>query len=205
MSLVGKIKKLPAQVMARAKYDDLLYVLLQIGAASLVVSAPALGAVAIYISAVQDKERKYPKHKLKNSFYHFQKTGLIRVESRHGNTCILLTKEGERRARLCGVGKILSGNVTSGNKKWDGKWRVVFFDLKTEKNKERNAIRLMLKRCGFVLLQKSVWTYPYECSSEIEFLRSFFLLKDEEFRLVASNDIGKDDYLRKHFRLPFLV
>src|SRR3989344_1686474 len=204
MSLAGKIKKLPSRVMARAKYDDLLYTLLQIGAASLAVSVPAVAAVVIYINAVQSKDRKYPKHKLKNSFYHFQKTGLISVESSHGNACIMLTKEGEQRARMCGVGKILSGNVVSGDKKWDGKWRIVFFDLKTEKNRERDAIRLMLKRCGFILLQKSVWAYPYDCSSEVEFLRSFFLLKDEEFRLVVSDNIGKDDYLRKHFHLSFL-
>lgn len=205
MSLVGQIKKLPARIISRARYDDLLYTILQIGAVSLAVSAPPLAAVAIYINAVQDKEGKYPKHKLKNSFYHFRKVGLISVESHHGNTHIALTKEGERKARLCGVGKILSGNLALGNKKWDGKWRMVFFDLKTEKNNERDAMRLMLKRCGFVLLQKSVWVYPYDCSSEIEFLRSFFLLTDEEFRLVVSDNIGRDDYLRKHFRLPFLA
>lgn len=201
-NLGHQIKKFPARVIARAKYDDLLYTLLQIGVASLALSAPALAAVAIYINAVQKKGGKYPKHKLRNSFYHFRKTGLISVESHHGNTFVVLTEEGKQRARLCGIGKILSENVASENKKWDGKWRVVFFDLKNEKNKERNAIRLMLKRCGFIFLQKSVWTYPYDCSSEIEFLRSFFELSEKEFRLVISDDIGEDDYLRKHFRLP---
>ncbi len=201
MKLVERVKKFPTQVIARAKYDDLLYTLLQIGAASLAVSAPALAAVSIFITTVQKKEGSYPKHKLKNSFYHFRKTGLISVESHHGNTCIELTKEGERRARLCGVGKILSGNVTSGGKKWDGKWRIIFFDLTNEKTRERDAIRLMLKRCGFVFLQKSVWIYPHDCSSEIDFLRSFFRLGEKEFRLVVSSDIGESDYLRKHFSL----
>lgn len=205
MSLVARIKKIPAKIIARAKYDDLLYTFLQIGAASLAVSAPAIAAVAIYVNALQKKEVGHSKHKLKNSFYHFQKVGFIRVESRHGNTCIMLTKEGERRARLCGVGKILSGNVAFGNKKWDGKWRIIFFDLKTEKTKERDAIRLMLRRCGFIFLQKSVWVYPYNCFEEIAFLRSFFQLKEEEFRLVVSDDIGEDDYLRKHFRLSFFA
>lgn len=205
MSLATRLKKIPSRVMARAKYDDLLYMFLQIGAASLAVSAPAIAAVAIYVNAMQKKETGHSKHKLKNSFYHFRKTGLISVESHHGNTCIMLTKEGERRARLCGVGKILSGNVASENKKWDGKWRIILFDLKTEKTKERDAIRLMLRRCGFVFLQKSVWVYPYDCFEEIEFLRSFFQLKEEEFRLVVGDNIGKDDYLRKHFHLPFFT
>ena len=56
---IKKIKNLPKQVLARAKYDDLLYTFLQIGAASLAVSAPAVAAVAIYITVMQDKEKKY--------------------------------------------------------------------------------------------------------------------------------------------------
>src|SRR3989338_2228192 len=196
MSLTGRIKRLPAKIITRAKYDDLLYTLLQIGVASLAVSAPAIAAGAIYLNALQKRDGKYQKHKLKNSFYHFRKLGLISIESRHGNTCVVLTKEGEQRARLCGVGKILSGNLSSENRKWDGRWRIVFFDLKTEKTKERDAIRIMLRRCGFIFLQKSVWVYPYNCSTEVGFLRSFFQLKEEEFRLVISDDIGEDDKLK---------
>ncbi len=201
MSLIKKIGKIPEKIIARAKYDDLLYTILQIGMASLAVSAPTIAVVAIYINAIQKKEGKYSKRILKNSFYHFQKVGLITVESRKGMARIELTKEGESRARLCGAGKILSANLSSGSMKWDGKWRIVFFDLKNEKNKERNAIRIMLRRCGFVFLQKSVWIYPYDCSSEIEFLRSFFRLSEKEFRLVISTEIGEDDQLKKHFRL----
>jgi len=114
---------------------------------------------------------------------------------------IELTEEGERRARLCGIGRILTENLASRNIRWDGKWRIVFFDLKNERNSERDAIRHMLQRSGFVFLQKSVWIYPYDCSSEIEFLMSFFRLSEKEFRLVVSDEIGDVGHLKKHFRL----
>src|SRR3989344_740870 len=172
MGFIRKVNKFKEKVIARAKYDDLLYTLLQIGVASFAVSAPAIAAVAIYINAIHNKNKKYSTLKLRNSFYHFQKRGLIYVESRYGKVSIVLTKEGEQRARLCGARKILCDNLTPGNRKWDGKWRIVFFDLKNERNSERDAIRHMLQRSGFVFLQKSVWIYPYDCSSEIEFLRS---------------------------------
>ena len=201
MSFTKKIKKITERVVRRAKYDDLLYTLLQLSAASLAVANPAVAAVAIYINAIQSKEGEHPKSKLRHSFYHFRKTGLISVESRKGNTCITLTKEGERRARMCGIGRILSDNIELCTTKWDGTWKLVFFDLKNEKNKERDAIRVMLKRCGFVFLQKSVWVYPHDCSTEIDFLRSFFGLNDHEFRLVISSDIGDDSFFRKHFKL----
>jgi DNA-binding transcriptional regulator PaaX len=123
------------------------------------------------------------------------------VESGHGKVSIALTREGEQRARLCGAGKILCNNLKIGNIKWDGKWRIVFFDLKNEKNRERDAIRHMLQRCGFIFLQKSVWIYPYDCSSEIGFLRSFFGLSEKEFRLVVSDNIGEANQLKKYFHL----
>ena len=200
---VINIRKRVSKIFVRAKNDDLLYLFLQLAVGSLAVVAPAIAPVAIFIKIFQDNERERSKRQLQNSFYYFQKTRLISIESRSGNKCIVLTKEGERRARFYGAGKILSGNLSSGSKKWDGKWRIVFFDLKNEKNKERNAIRLMLRRCGFVFLQKSVWVYPHDCSSEVKFLRSFFQLGEKEFRLVISSDIGEADYLKKHFRLSF--
>lgn len=203
MNFLGQVKRIPSRIVSRAKYDDLLYTLLQIGLISLAVSAPALAPVAIFINAIQSREKKYLTHKIKNSYYYFQKRGFIRIVSLQGRTRIELTKEGERRARYRAVGKLLYGNVATENKWWDGKWRIAIFDLKNEKNRERNAIRLTLKHCGFILLQKSVWAYPYDCLQEIVFLRTFFGLNEKEFRLVVSDNIGDDNYLRRHYKLPF--
>lgn len=40
---------------------------------------------------------------------------------------------------------------------WDGKWRVVIFDIPEQKRIVRNLFRRNLKRWGFKQLQKSVW------------------------------------------------
>jgi hypothetical protein len=203
MSLNQKIKATASKVFQRAKHDDLLYLFFQISAASLAVAAPGIAPVAIFLNAVQrGKHKKYSKQQLKNSFYYFQKKGWIDVTYRRGNTAIFLTEEGEKRAKFCGVAKILHEATTDARKTWDGKWRIVFFDLSNEKSKERNAIRLLLRRCGFAFLQKSVWGYPHDCAAEVKFLRSFFLLKENEFRLVVSGEIGEEEHLRKHFQLP---
>lgn len=42
-------------------------------------------------------------------------------------------------------------------KDWDGKWRVVIFDIPEEKRIIRNLFRRNLKKWGFKHLQKSVW------------------------------------------------
>lgn len=49
------------------------------------------------------------------------------------------------------------------NDKWDGKWRVVVFDIPEQKRIVRNLFRRHLKKWGFKQLQKSVWISQSNC------------------------------------------
>ncbi|MEX2090705.1 MAG: CRISPR-associated endonuclease Cas2 [Candidatus Paceibacterota bacterium] len=51
--------------------------------------------------------------------------------------------------------------------KWDGKWRIVIFDIPEELHKKRNYLRSKLKNLGFHMLQKSVFIIPYPCEEEL--------------------------------------
>jgi hypothetical protein len=198
--VVNRIKKIGKNVLVRARHDDLLYLFLELAGGALILSVPPLGAVAIYLKIFQEKNKLYTKKQLRNSFYYFRKKGLMKVESDKGNTIIMLTEEGKSRAKLCGAGRILSGKLKE-KLRWDGKWRIVVFDLENNKTSQRDAMRLFLKRCGFALMQKSVWIYPYDCSKEIEFIRSFFRLSAREFRFITCDNIGDDLYFRNIFNL----
>lgn len=47
--------------------------------------------------------------------------------------------------------------------KWDGKWRIVIYDIPNEFDYLRYQVRSVLVRAGFKKLQKSVWVFPHEC------------------------------------------
>ena len=51
--------------------------------------------------------------------------------------------------------------------KWDGKWRVVIFDIPQELHNKRNRFRKRLKLLGFYMVQKSVFAFPYPCEGEL--------------------------------------
>lgn len=201
MGHISKIKNLTKSVLRRARHDDLLYFILEIGAASFAVSFPHVAAVAIFIKVAQEKKSTLSKNQLRSSYYYFKKQGWIDVESKNGKTAILLTPEGERRAGIIRATKALK-NKLSERSKWDGHWRIVIFDLRVGKDTERNAIRFLLKRCGFIMMQRSVWIYPFDCSKEIEFISSFFKLNDQELRLITCHDIGDSHIFKKAFSLP---
>ncbi len=86
-------------------------------------------------------------------------------------------------------------------KKWDGKWRIIIFDIAQLKNLYRNIFRGKLKELGFYPLQKSVWVCPYNCKDEIDLLRVFFELNEKEVRLITADDIENDGFLRKVFNV----
>lgn len=83
---------------------------------------------------------------------------------------------------------------------WDGKWRIVVFDIPEKIRKGRDALREKLKDLGFYELQKSVFVFPYECRDEINFLIEFFELR-KYVRYGVLESIDNDLHLRKIFKL----
>jgi len=61
---------------------------------------------------------------------------------------------------------------------WDGKWRIVIFDIPQEMHKERVRFRKKLKLLGFVMLQKSVFVFPYSCEEEISYVTRNLRIND---------------------------
>jgi phenylacetic acid degradation operon negative regulatory protein len=57
--------------------------------------------------------------------------------------------------------------------KWDGKWRVVIFDIAEINKRTRNLLRAKLKELGFGMLQESVWVSPHDFGKDVaEFFES---------------------------------
>lgn len=71
-------------------------------------------------------------------------------------------------------------------KRWDGKWRLVLYDIPTDEQKLGDIIRTTLKTLGFYAIQKSVYLCPYPCFNQIEFIREYYNVGDNiQYMLVA--------------------
>jgi len=44
---------------------------------------------------------------------------------------------------------------------WDGFWRIILLDLPEERKSERESLRYLLKKAGFVCLKNSAWISPF--------------------------------------------
>ena len=84
--------------------------------------------------------------------------------------------------------------------RWDGKWRIVIFDIWERRRGVRDRLRLLLERNGFERIQNSVWAYPYDCEELFAFLRAELSLGRGIMYMVA-DEVENDAWLRKRFGL----
>lgn len=141
--------------------------------------------------------RKSEKRKVYDAFWNLRKGGYINIEKKNHQIYISLTEKGRSKAGWMQIDNLKIKKP----KKWDGKWRIVMFDIAQLKRVYREAFRGKLKELGFCPFQKSVWIHPFNCHDEINLLKSFFGLTDKEVRLIITEDIGRDDYFKKIFKI----
>ena len=55
--------------------------------------------------------------------------------------------------------------------KWDGKWRLVFFDVAEVQRGRRDQLRRYLKQLGMEEMQESVFVSPYKVFNQVKYLR----------------------------------
>ena len=84
---------------------------------------------------------------------------------------------------------------------WDGKWRVLMFDIKERRRRIRTQLRKLLQSAGFVRLQNSVWVHPYPCDEFVALVRAHLASGVGELRFIIAEALESDKSLREHFRL----
>ena len=85
-------------------------------------------------------------------------------------------------------------------KRWDGMWRVIMFDIPEKKKTARDGLTLKLIKMGCAPIQKSVFVTPYECKKEIKFIGEYFGVS-KHIIFLETRKINNEDLLRDEFEL----
>jgi len=173
---------------------EILAILILSGAIAIAATSPYF----IYnIIKSLKRFKKYPHKKVYDTFYRLKERGFINFYYKNNQLYISLTEKGKKKAGWMQIDALKIKKP----KKWDGKWRILLFDIAQLKKLYREALRGKLKDLNFKLFQKSAWITPFDCKKEINMLKSFFGLSDKEIRLVVVEDIGDDKEFQKIFKL----
>ncbi|HEY4528524.1 MAG TPA: hypothetical protein VJJ48_01715 [Candidatus Paceibacterota bacterium] len=85
-------------------------------------------------------------------------------------------------------------------KRWDGKWRVIIFDIPEKKKSVREYVRTLFTQAGLRWLQDSVWVYPYDCEDILTLLKTDLGVGKDILYLIVE-EMESDKYLREEFNL----
>jgi len=137
-----------------------------------------------------------PRQRLHETAARLKRKGLIEFREENGRKCMRITEKGKTY-----LDTELNRAKPARPKHWDGRWRIVIFDVPEKRKTQRDHIRYLLRRLGFLRLQHSVWIYPYDSEEIIALLKSDLKIGKELLYLIA-DAVEYDRPLRERFELP---
>lgn len=179
----------------RQKRKDLQKIILRTVAAVGLISVAVLAPNALQaLDVLGSRKNKRQKEYLTRSAEKLIRHGFL--EETDENT-LRLTKKGEVKLHVLE----LKDFEFKKPRRWDGKWRILVFDINEHKKSLRDKIRSTLATIGFIHLQHSVWVFPYSCEDLITLLKTDFEVGGDLLYITADS-IENDHFLRSYFELP---
>ena len=142
--------------------------------------------------------KKVSKQSLWKTYKTLVRRKLVKVKEK-GETLILeVTEDGKKLQKEYQLQDSVKKLKISIPKTWDGKWRLVAFDIPEPKKHAREALRDFLKQFGFCRAQKSVFVHPFHCESEIDLLtETFDVQKHVQYFTLESQKMPT--HIARHF------
>ncbi len=194
---MGQLEEKTKRIVSRVKIQDaIMFSLYGAAAAALILTAPNALRILKHIDPDLAKKR-HPGQRLSQAMSRLVSRGLV-VRTKDGR--FMLTEKGKRYAKAMDqTGRLQFAK----ERKWDGRWRIVIFDIWERRREARSRLRTRLQTIGFVKVQNSVWAYPYECEELIAFAKTELKLGRGLLYLIAEGIEG-DKGLRERFGLPLV-
>lgn len=164
------------------------------GALSFAILAPNAARLLKHVD-ISWAHKRDPRLRVRETVFRLKKKGLLIWNKEKDR--LELTARGHAEAARIRTGLVEIPKP----RKWDGRWRIVIFDISEKRRGLRIRVRHLLERLGFVRLQDSVWVHPYDCEEIVALLKHDFKIGRELLYIIA-DAVEYDRPLRKHFELP---
>ncbi len=126
-----------------------------------------------------------------------KEAGLIESLNSGQNDYARLTKAGRMKANSYK----LEAKSSLVDPSWDGKWRIILLDLPESRKSERESLRYLLKKAGFVCLKNSAWISPYPFEHLFLNIKKDLGLESELMIITTSTlDEVTENFFFKNFR-----
>ncbi|OGD70075.1 hypothetical protein A3I18_01270 [Candidatus Campbellbacteria bacterium RIFCSPLOWO2_02_FULL_35_11] len=149
------------------------------------------------LGEIDDSLKEIDKQSLKRAIKKLYESNLIdEFNNNDGTKTLILTENGEKKALTFDL-KNIKIKIP---KKWDGKWRIILFDVPEKRKVTREILRSHFKNIGLYEYQKSVFVCPYDCKDEIEYIIELNNAK-EFVRFIIAEYIDNELHIKTIFNI----
>lgn len=141
---------------------------------------------------------KEKKRRVARAFYYLKDHKFIRLKKKGDDYEIRLTKWGRKQVRKLDLATL----EVARPKKWDGKFWQVAADIPTEDYRNAaDAFRMKIKEIKFYPLQRTLWFYPFDPRTEIEFIaRTYGIYTFVTVMKIDQLEPADEKTLKSYFR-----
>ncbi len=192
---MGTVEQKARKVRRLRTFQKAALIAVLAGAMVLTGAVPDFNKILRYF--IGNKKGARFNYRVKTALGRLAANGLVTFEER----------EGKRYARITEVGKqvlefeSLRDKALRKPRRWDGRWRVVLFDIPERRRRVRNQLRRFMQEFGFERLQDSAWIYPYDCEDIIALAKANFRIGADALYMIVEQ-LERDKHMREHFGLP---
>ncbi|MDO8593351.1 MAG: CRISPR-associated endonuclease Cas2 [bacterium] len=185
----------------RGKYLPMRNLILRTLAVGGLISVALVAPKTITLLKKLDRgmaNRKNLYRRITQAISDLERAGLVKTSGQRGHRNVELTTKGHATIETIYASEYRIPEPAF----WDGKWRIVMFDIREKRRKARSQLRILLLGAGFLRLQDSVWIYPYPCDEFIGLVRAHLKSGTGETLSFTADALESDKRLREHFHLP---
>lgn len=194
-------KQIDGKIFER-KYAPAKDVLKLVGAGAFITASLLMPGLPMVLKPFLDDQRKNEREVwkrfnipyLKRTLQRLEEQKLVETDEESGMQIIKITSQGRKKV----LKMALDDLEVKKPRIWDGKWRLVSFDLPETMAKTRKVLVEYLSAWRFYPMQKSVYFHAYPCLKQVDFLREY-LGVSKYVRIFTVLDIENDKQFRGFF------
>ena len=113
----------------------------------------------ISVESIKSTDPK-KNYALARSIKNLVEAGCVEIKNSDNQKYLKITKKGQGKLNCIK----LEGEEALVSRIWDGYWRIIILDLPENRKSERESLRYLLKKAGFICIKNTVWVspFPYE-------------------------------------------
>lgn len=124
-----------------------------------------------------------------------ERRGLVEKTVTSDGIIVKITDKGKKQILKYDLYKLSPPKV-----KWDGQWRLVFFDIAEIERGKRDRLRIYLRNLGMEQMQESVFVSPYDIFDQVVYLREVLEIP-HGVKLAKLSWIENQDELKQIFEI----